>query len=383
TPDAEQRLAAASPDLVKILSIPSSSASRPGRLIVGINPRRPYDDHFRSFLELVADQLGTALANARAYEEERQRAEALAALDCAKTAFFSNVSHEFRTPLTLMLGPIESLLANTNGPLNAAQRGEAEILKRNAGRLLKLVNALLDFSRIEAGRTQATYAPTDVCTLTRELAGTFQSAVEHAGIRFDVACEEIDAPVFLDRDMWEKIVLNLLSNALKFTFSGSIRVELRRVDDAVELTVAATGTGIAESELPRIFERFHRVEGAKSRTHEGTGIGLALTHELVRLHGGSIRAESQIGAGTRFILRVPLGSAHLPQDRIATTPMPASSGYTATVVDEAARWLQKPFVDGGLRPTLAPAHDEPAVRSGKERLLIVDDNADMRDYLCQ
>src|SRR6185503_19573628 len=316
TPDAEQRLAAASPDLVKILSIPSSSASRPGRLIVGINPRRPYDDHFRSFLELVADQLGTALANARAYEEERQRAEALAALDCAKTAFFSNVSHEFRTPLTLMLGPIESLLANTNGPLNAAQRGEAEILKRNAGRLLKLVNALLDFSRIEAGRTQATYAPTDVCTLTRELAGTFQSAVEHAGIRFDVACEEIDAPVFLDRDMWEKIVLNLLSNALKFTFSGSIRVELQPRDREVELRVADTGTGIPASEIPRLFERFHRVEGARSRTHEGTGIGLALTDELVRLHGGTITATSRVEEGSVFVVQIPAGRAHLPADRI-------------------------------------------------------------------
>ena len=384
TPDAVRRLASTAPDLVKTLPIVSSAAGHADRLVVGLNPRRPYDEPYRSFVALVADQLATALANARAYEEERQRAEALAAIDHAKTVFFSNVSHEFRTPLTLMLGPIENLRNDVNGPLNPEQRSDVDILQRNAGRLLKLVNALLDFSRIEAGRTQATYSPTDISGLTREIAGAFRSAIEHAGIRFDVACDTIEEPVFLDRDMWEKIVLNLLSNALKFTFSGSIRVELRRVDDTVELTVADTGTGIPESELPRIFERFHRVEGAKSRTHEGTGIGLALTHELVRLHGGSIRAESQIGAGTRFMLRIPLGSAHLPQDRLVTTLITASAGYTATVVDEAARWLQTPFVDGGLRPTtVAAPQDEPAARSSKERVLIVDDNADMRDYLCQ
>ncbi len=383
TPDAVQRLAGTPPDLVKTLPIASSVAGRSGRLVVGLNPRRPYDEPYRSFVGLVADQLATALANARAYEVERQRAEALAAIDHAKTVFFSNVSHEFRTPLTLMLGPIENLQNDVNGALNARQRSDVDILQRNAGRLLKLVNALLDFSRIEAGRTQATYGPTDISGLTREIAGAFRSAIEHAGIRFDVACDTIEEPVFLDRDMWEKIVLNLLSNALKFTFGGSIRVELRRVDETVELTVADTGTGIPESELPRIFDRFHRIEGAKSRTHEGTGIGLALTHELVRLHGGSIRAESQIGAGTRFILRIPLGSAHLPQDRLATTSMPASAGYTAAVVDEAARWRQTPFLDGDLRPALAASHYEPAARSGKERVLIVDDNADMRDYLCQ
>src|SRR6185295_10268219 len=313
TPGAEQRLAGADPSLVKTVPLAAStSGARVGRLVVGLNPRRPFDDHYRSFLDLVADQLATALANARAYEEERQRAEALAAVDRAKTAFFSNVSHEFRTPLTLMLGPIADLLAEARGPLTRPQRESLDILQRNAGRLLKLVNALLDFSRIEAGRAQATYAPTDVAGLTRELAGAFRSAIEHAGIRFEVACDQIDDPIFLDRDMWEKIVLNLLSNALKFTFDGTIRVALQRHGDGVELGVTDTGTGIPAAELPRIFERFHRVEGARSRTHEGTGIGLALTHELVRLHGGTIDVESGVGEGTRFAVRVPGGSAHLP-----------------------------------------------------------------------
>jgi PAS domain S-box-containing protein len=385
TPEAERHLASAKPDLVKRFGIPSSTAGgRAGRLIVGINPRRPFDDQYRNFLELVADQFGTALANARAHEQERQRAEALAEIDRAKTAFFSNVSHEFRTPLTLMLGPIESLLANVNGPLTAAQRNDVEILQRNAGRSLKLVNGLLDFSRIEAGRAQATYAPTDVSSLTRDLAGAFRSAIEHAGLRFDVACDAVDEPVFLDRDMWEKIVLNLLSNALKFTFDGSIRVELSRRGNAVELSVTDTGTGIPHSELPRIFERFHRVEGARSRTHEGTGIGLALTHELVRLHGGTIQVESQVDIGTCFVVRVPTGSAHLPQDRVVIAPVPASASQSAPFVDEAARWLPEPTLDDGAFRPPPPAAGEPRGNGGgKDRVLVVDDNADMRDYLCQ
>ena len=141
------------------------SDAQAGRLIVGLNPRRPFDDQYRAFLDLVADQLGTALANARAYEQERQRAEALAALDRAKTTFFSNVSHEFRTPLTLLVGPLEDGLADTGTPLAPVHRERQEVAHRNALRLLRLVNTLLDFSRIEAGRIDANYEPTDLAAV--------------------------------------------------------------------------------------------------------------------------------------------------------------------------------------------------------------------------
>ena len=375
TPHAERQLAAHPPELVQTLPVGSSGpGGRSARFVVGVNPRRPFDHEYRSFLDLVGDQVATALANARAYEEERQRAEALAELDRAKTMFFSNVSHEFRTPLTLMLGPLEHLLAEVDGPLTPAQKNDGVILQRNARRLLKLVNALLEFSRIEAGRTQARYAATDLGAVTRELASAFHSAIEHAGIRFEVDCDTIDAPVFVDRDMWDKIVLNLLSNALKFTFEGTIRIELHARGGAAELTVSDTGTGIPASELPRIFERFHRVEGAASRTHEGTGIGLALTHDLVRLHGGTITAETEIGKGTRFIVRVPSGSAHLPPDRVIPAADAVAGDTTALFVDEVERWLP---------PGVAADREAAPQTSTRERVLVADDNADMRDYVRQ
>src|SRR5262245_40462568 len=196
-----------------------------GFLVAGISPRLALNDDYRRFLELAAGQIATAMANARAHEEEHKRAEALAEIDRVKTAFFSNVSHEFRTPLTLMLGPLEDALAE--GGLPPTTREHLEVARRNSVRLLKLVNTLLDFSRIEAGRIEAVYEPTDLAALTEDLASVFRSAVERAGMKLIVDCPPLEEPVYVDREMWEKIVLNLLSNALKFTFEGEIEVRLR------------------------------------------------------------------------------------------------------------------------------------------------------------
>jgi signal transduction histidine kinase/DNA-binding response OmpR family regulator len=351
-----------------------------GAIVAGVSPRRSLDDRYRGFFELAADHIATAISNAVSLDDARRRAEALAEIDRAKTAFFSNVSHEFRTPLTLMLGPLEDELRENP---HASER--LRIAHRNSVRLLKLVNTLLEFSRIEAGRVQAIYAPADIAALTRDLAGAFRSAIEHAGIRFEVQCDDIDAPVFLDRDMWEKIVLNLLSNALKFTFSGSIDLRLRRDGEVAELSVSDTGTGIPPAELPHVFERFHRVEGARARTHEGTGIGLALTHELVKLHGGTIAAQSTLDRGTRFTVRIPLGSAHLPPDRIGAAPAPAAPA-TVPFVAEAGRWLPAnvAHADGTESPVAGETPEMSGSEAGgPERILVVDDNADMRDYMRQ
>src|SRR5580704_3742884 len=307
-------------------------------LIVGVSPRRALDDSYRGFFDLIAAQFAAAIVDAQQKEADRRRAEALAEIDRAKTTFFSNVSHELRTPLTLMLGPIEAACADPATP--APVRAGLELAQRNSLRLLKLVNSLLDFSRIEAGRLQASFESIDAALFARDLASNFRSAMESAGIAFDVDCRPIDEPVFLDREMWEKIVLNLLSNAFKFTFAGTIAVRLRRAGAEAVLEVADTGVGIPEDEIPRLFERFHRVEGTKGRTQEGSGIGLALVHELAKLHGGRIEVSSTLGQGTTFRVRVPLGAAHLPSDRIKVPRSVISSGASSQhYVQEVLRWI--------------------------------------------
>ncbi len=369
---------------MKELPVSSAGAdARPARLVLGVNPRRPFDDSYRVFLDLVADQLRTGLANAQAFEQERKRAEALAELDRAKTAFFSNVSHEFRTPLTLLVGPLQDGLADSGTPLPAVHRERQEVAHRNALRLLRLVNTLLDFSRIEAGRIDANYEPTDLASFTTELAGVFRSAVERAGLALVVDCDPLPDPVYVDRDMWEKIVLNLLSNAFKFTFEGQITVELRSHGDRVELRVADTGVGISEADLPRMFERFHRVKHARARTHEGTGIGLALVQELARLHGGGVTVASQEGRGATFTVTIRTGTSHLPPERVSVTRdlTPASVG-AMPYVEEALRWL--PATDTPAAPAVEPMVGTSGAVSAPPdaaRVLIADDNADMRDYL--
>lgn len=359
-----------------------------GAVVVGISPRLALDEQYKSFLELVAGHISTAINNARAYEEERRRAEALAELDRVKTEFFSNVSHEFRTPLTLMLGPLEEALADTIEPLPPGQRDRIDLVRRNSQRLLKLVNTLLDFSRIEAGRAQASYEPTDLAAFTCELAGVFRSAVEKAGLRLIVDCPSLPQPVYVDREMWEKIVLNLLSNAFKFTFEGEIEVAMRWKDDHVELRVRDTGVGIPKEELPHLFERFHRVKGTRARTHEGSGIGLALVQELIRLHGGRINVESLVERGTTFTLSIPAGSSHLPADRLGAVRTLGSTTIGATpYAEEAARWLpeERRTPDILTYPSrisdLRVYKQNLPPQTSSALILLADDNSDMREYV--
>ena len=347
-------------------------------MIAGASARLPIDDGYRGLYELVGAAIGAALANVQAFEDERRQAEALAAIDRAKTTFFSNVSHEFRTPLTLMLGPIEEALAN-GGDLPVLQRERLEVARRNALRVLKLVNSLLDFSQIEAGRMQARFEPVDLAKFTIELASNFRSACEAAGLELVVDCPTLDVPVYLDRDMWEKIILNLLSNAFKFTFAGKITVSLVREDEAVALIVRDTGVGIPSAELPRAFERFHRVDSQRGRSHEGTGIGLALVESLVHLHGGKVAVSSVVDQGTSFRVTLPLGHAHLAagsvvKDRaeIQTTPHAMANIYA----DEAVRWLPD-RLEQDLDDTSGP------VGEGRTRILLAEDNADMRLYVAR
>ncbi|QIR37602.1 response regulator [Tolypothrix sp. PCC 7910] len=380
------------PQTALVLPIRLPGADYPlAMMVTGVSSRRSLDQPYRQFYEMLADAVTNALSKARAYEAERKRAEALAEIDRAKTVFFSNVSHEFRTPLTLMLAPLEDALADTEAALAPRQRDRMEILQRNGLRLLKLVNTLLDFSRIEAGRIQAVYEPIDLSTWTAELASTFRSLIERAGLSLVVECSPLSAPVYVDREMWEKIVFNLLSNAFKFTFSGEITVCLQDFADFVELTVADTGIGIPANEIPHLFERFHRVKEAQGRSFEGSGIGLSLVQELVKLHGGTVHVTSELGKGSCFRVAIPTGFAHLPSASVAQQDSPrqnyvsrnlASTAMGATAyIEEAWRWLpevrdEADKVDKGeFLPFASSASSAPSAL-----ILLVDDNADMRNY---
>jgi signal transduction histidine kinase len=357
---------------------PAGGAGAQGVLVVGLNPHRLFDTGYSDFLSLIGRQISSSLATAHAYEGERRRAEALAQLDEAKTQFFSNVSHEFRTPLTLMLGPLEDA-ASRPGPVVEIEKESLAVLRRNALRLLRMVNTILDFSRVSSGQTATVFRRIDLEALTREVGEHFRPLMERSGIELELAVEPLPEPVYVDPEAWEKIVLNLLSNAFKFTLRGRVRLSLAAVDGMAELRVADTGTGVPQEELPHLFERFHRVRNEQARTYEGTGIGLALVRELIEVHGGTVGVESTLGEGTTFTIRLPLGHAHLPSERVSHESEDVSAGEIALAyTEEAGRW-------SGVDPDTELITRDDAIDEGERseggRVVVVDDNADMRDYM--
>ncbi|QJD96824.1 response regulator [Mucilaginibacter robiniae] len=362
----------------------SGQAELFGFIVAGVSARRAIDQEYLNFYDLLANTYNTAVSNVYAYEQEQKRAEALAEIDRSKTAFFSNVSHEFRTPLTLMLGPLEDLLSRQS--LTAELQEPIEATHRNALRLLKLVNNLLDYSRVEAGRVQAAYQPLNLSELTTDLASSFRSIIEKAGMELRVNCPVLTEATYIDRQMWEKIVLNLLSNAFKYTLEGFIQVTLSQQGNFAVLQVQDSGVGIPEKELPHMFERFHRVENSAGRTHEGSGIGLSLVHELVHLHNGEITVESTEGVGSTFTVKIPLGKVHLPQAQVLETEKTIdSSTLKGAFIREAISLLQPEKtsdtnasvkIDSSLVQQQNINLEEEEIN-----ILIVDDNSDMRAYL--
>ncbi len=388
------------PERALLLPIASPGQSlAAGIFVAALNPYRPLDDDYRRFLQLAVGQVAAALASARAWETGRRRAEELTELDRAKTTFFSNVSHELRTPLTLMIAPTEAALSEPGGVLAGE---ELQLVHRNQQRLLRLVNSLLDFARIEAGRLQPALEPVDLAEETAHIASVFRSAVERAGMRFVVDCPSLSAPVWIDRDMWEKIVLNLLSNAFKYTLSGAICIALHEEDGIATLRVRDTGIGVPHWELPKLFDRFHRVEGARGRTLEGTGIGLALVRELAALLRGRVDVASVPGEGSTFSVALPIDA---PTNAAAMGTARDGSGPPATraasgaggLLDEALRWLPagdavRPAGGNGAAECRTPSPSQPddatvgdnapaRGAAAQQHVLVVDDNGDMRAYL--
>lgn len=331
-------------------------------LVLGLSRHRPLDDQYRGFCRLVADQVSATMANATAYQGERRRAEALAQLDLAKTTFLANVSHEFRTPLTLMLGPLDDALASLSA--DDALADQLQIVQRNGRRLLRMVNALLDFSRIEAGQSKPQLSVIDVGTLTAGIASSFAEVCKIAGIELVLDCRTAWAEA--DAAMWETIVLNLVSNAFKYTLTGSITVTVAPGrDGGATITVADTGAGIAAEHLSRLFDRFYRPAETAGRTAEGSGIGLALVRSLVEMHHGTIDVDSTPGQGTS--VRISLPAAHAGSSASAADSI-ARSAKGTDYADEALGWLG------------AGSNAERAF-SSRQVVLVADDNADMRRHL--
>lgn len=360
------------PDAAMVLPVSISGMRRPTAVaVLGVNAYRAVDDVYLTFFQLVARQLRVALADAMAYESEQLRAIALVELDEDKSRFYQNVSHEFRTPLTLILGPLRSVLDDASAQLTPRHR-ESLIAAMHAGlRLRKLVDGLLEFSRVEADELRAEFEPTDISRHTAELAGMFGPVIEQAGLEYLVDVDTIDGLVDVDREMWAEIVLNLLSNAVKFTHEGSIQVRLRSDGDQIRLSVHDTGIGVPAAQLPKIFDRFAQVPGQSGRSAEGTGIGLALVAALTSAHGGKVQAQSEPGEGTTITVSVPRTTS------VKLMATPAANRMSEAGADvyvlEAESWIrQEPEPD-----------QERSTDSAIGRLLLVEDNADMRAYLVQ
>lgn len=340
-----------------------------------LSPRIRFNDDYKLFLESIGSAISTVLQTITSLETERNRVQALEAIDKAKTVFFSNISHEFRTPLTLMLGTLEEILRNGN-----EQPQNQELLKmthRNAMRLLKLVNALLDFSRMESNRQKAAFVRTNLGVLTKNLAGNFRSMIEKAGLQFFVEAGDTLEAVYVDRTMWEKIVFNLLSNAYKYTLSGYIKIRLSAEEQQLVMEVIDTGAGIPEKELPLIFQRFHRVENTAGRTFEGTGIGLSLVKEMTALHGGTVSVSSTEGKGSTFKITILTGKDHLPPDQVYEKDDEAIEATEEIFIDEPHQLLSIEATE----EVLSNANKDEAVIENKRSVLIVDDNKDMRQYI--
>lgn len=362
-------VASAIPNITQVLGpdcpaqamvLPLGEGAVGGALVVGISPRRPLDTQYHGFCQLLADQLSSTFASIVSYEQQRRRADALVELDRAKTAFLTNVSHEFRTPLTLLLGPLDDALSSADPESVLAER--LSTAGRNARRLQRLVDSLLDFSRIEAGRANAKLVCTDVGALTEQIASSFAELCHRAGLELELDC----APALADVDaaMWETIVLNLLSNAVKYTLRGSISVQVRAESGQCSIAVRDTGVGIAADDLNRLFERFYRVDNARGRSVEGTGIGLSLVRGLVELHRGTVRIDSEVNLGTTVTVL-------LPQSISGAVVGQAAGGVDDTnpYVAEASQWVT---------PIAQPAA---APQPSRQLVLIADDNADMRAHI--
>ena len=346
-----------------------------------INQPRHWRPDEVNLAQAVAVQAAIAVQQSRLYQKTRQQAEQLMALDRQKTEFFQNISHEFRTPLTLTIGPLESAVARKEG----LDYEQSEIALRNSRRLLRLVNQLLDLQRLDAGRMQPTFRPCDLAAFIREILEAFQPYCDRKNLTLVTALEPCPE-VYLDLEKFDKVIYNLLSNAIKFTASGGIvNLTLEPAADQCLLKVQDTGIGIRSDQIPHLFERFRQADGSANRNYEGSGLGLSLVKELVELHGGSISVESIYGSGTTFTILIPVGATHLPTEQVLAQPTSLES--QRAVVELADIEVVSPSELAEAQAVTLPelpakqpnSMADPSLEGAK--ILVVDDNPDLRAYV--
>ncbi len=289
-----------------------------------------------------------------------------------KSDFFTNISHEFRTPLTLILGPVKQIIERTK---ENRTRDELKVVHKNANRLLNLVNQLLDISRVESGNMKLQASPQNIIPLVKALLQSFSSYAERKRITLKFSSSENELNAYIDTDKMEKIITNVLSNAFKFTPEGG-RIEVSVVTDEkyFDINISDTGIGIPEAQKSKIFDRFYQVDGSHTREQEGTGIGLSLTKELVELHKGIIQVESQEGKGTTFTIRIPLGKTHLKPDELCMEITDREKEYERDMIDLETVEVTD-TKDSSKYESNLPGKSELPV------LLIVEDNSDIRNYI--
>ncbi|CAG8446791.1 3528_t:CDS:10, partial [Scutellospora calospora] len=378
-------------------------------LICGVNRLRSLDEQYMEFLQLVTNQMNTYLEHGNTVEEEKKRSKILAELNYQKIIFFQGISHELKTPLTLMLSPLNDVINVC--PQDAPIMPFLKIIQRNTHRLLKLINVLLQFSNIEAGQLKAHYRETNIAEFTLELTSDFKNMAQKLGLGYNIDIPHPDEfnqavgdKIYLDHDIYETIVYNLCSNALKHTWNGCITIRLyidyKDTKRMIILEVSDTGIGIPENALPKIFERFYRVKSQGSRSHEGTGIGLALVKELITRHGGDITVTSKVNQGTTFKCWFPIGCEHLPINQIDFNNLENPIKHDQELyidrqlyLEESSQWIKnstseviydtinKLSIDDKRTYNDNKMLVDYDLASEKYQVLLVDDNNDMRIYL--
>ncbi|MEH2316778.1 response regulator [Nostoc sp.] len=328
----------------------------------------------------VAAQAAIAVQQSHLYQKTRQQAERLLELDKQKTEFFQNISHEFRTPITLIQGPLESAVAAGEG----LSYSQSAIALRNSRRLLRLVNQLLDLQRLDAGRMQPNFHPCDLVEFVSQIVESFRPYCEKKGLHLTTQLDECPT-VYLDMEKFDKVVYNLLSNAMKFTpEGGTIALRLKSEGDRCILQVQDTGIGIVKEQIPYLFERFRQAEGSANRSYEGSGLGLALVKELVELHGGQVTVESVYGEGTTFCLWLVTGNAHLPTQQVLETSIEVNTSRAS--VELADLELLESTIDNieDITRNFSPSIDtQESTLKTQHSILVVDDNPDLRNYVSE